>query len=69
VAGWAGPAGFKGAVFWVGHVCHVVWRIEVDSVPAATCVSMMAHSMLGWRAREETYVGKRTAVIIPALHG
>jgi hypothetical protein len=32
----AGPAGFKGAEFGVGHMCHVVWGVEVDAVPATT---------------------------------
>lgn len=25
----------KSAVFGVRHVCHVVWRVEIDAVPAA----------------------------------
>jgi hypothetical protein len=35
VRSWARAAGFKGAVFGVRHVCHVVWGVEVDAVPAA----------------------------------
>ena len=35
VAGGAGAAGLERPVFWVGHVCHVVWRVQVDTIPAA----------------------------------
>ena len=76
VGGWRGSAGLDAAVFRVGHVGHVVGGVEVYTVPAAVVVldggcgtAVMRGSGKDGRMGGGSYVGKRTAVMIPVLQG
>lgn len=70
MAGWTWSAGFKGPVLRICHMCHVVWRIEVFAIPAANIIISKERGLRNIRGTQGSpYVGKRTAVMMPVLHG
>lgn len=70
MAGWTRSAGLKGPVFGIRHVRHVVWGIEVFAIPAANIVISKECGLRNISGVQGSpYVGKRTAVMIPVLHG